>query len=232
MAKAAIKCRARSARRCSALTTGTQELKDKTLLLLAANTVQRGARGKYRLGAAAANGLFDHRRRTAIGGWDRSELLIAVSLICASLLGATRTAAIADCCTRDAAASPAAYRPIRLISTRTAVSVTLSRRYGRGRGGFGGQERSHVQRNTSRFCDRAGLVKYPASRSLLLSVVSMPPQDADYGEAGGSNLYLVLSATWASTSSSRPPSLLGTPPARRGRIGLRAIRSYDGGARV
>ena len=69
------------------------------------------------------------------------------------------------------------------------------------------------------FCDRAGLVKYPASRSLLLSVVGMPPQDADYGEAGGSNLYLVLSATWADTSSSRPPSLLGTPPTHKGRIG-------------
>ena len=68
------------------------------------------------------------------------------------------------------------------------------------------------------FCDRAGLVKYPASRSLLLSVVGVPPQDADYGEAGGSNLYLVLSATWADTSSSRPPSLLGTSPTHKGRI--------------
>jgi hypothetical protein len=34
----------------------------------------------------------------------------------------------------------AALRPIRLISTGTAVSVTLSCRYDRGRGGFGGQE--------------------------------------------------------------------------------------------
>lgn len=27
---------------------------------------------------------------------------------------------------------------------------------------------------------------------MLLSVVGMPPRDADYGEAGGSDLYLVL----------------------------------------
>ena len=39
---------------------------------------------------------------------------------------------------------------------------------------------------TCRFCDRAGLVKYPSSRSELLSVVGLPPQDANYGRAGGS----------------------------------------------
>lgn len=43
-----------------------------------------------------------------------------------------------------------------------------------------------------RFFDRAGLVNRLSSRSLLLSVVGIPPQNADYGEAGGSELYLVL----------------------------------------
>ena len=41
-------------------------------------------------------------------------------------------------------------------------------------------------RRSSSFCDRAGLVKRPSSRSLLLSVVGRPPQDADYGGSGGS----------------------------------------------
>ena len=83
-----------------------------------------------------------------------------------------------------------------------------------------------------RFCDRAGLVKYPASRSLLLSVVGMPPQDADYGEAGGSNLYLVLFCDMGRYEliPSSVPARDATHP--EGRIGLRAIRSYDGGARV
>ena len=50
------------------------------------------------------------------------------------------------------------------------------------------------------------------------------------------NLYLVLSATWADTSSSRPASLLGTPTASdrlravAGRISQRSF--YGGGARV
>ena len=47
------------------------------------------------------------------------------------------------------AARMSVVRPIRLMSTETAVDVRLSCRYSRGRGGFGGQERSHAHRNTS-----------------------------------------------------------------------------------
>ncbi len=46
---------------------------------------------------------------------------------------------------------------------------------------------------TFRFCDRAGLVNgdvSPASRSMLLSVVGTPPQDADCGGRDAPKLYL------------------------------------------
>lgn len=67
---------------------------------------------------------------------------------------------------------------------------------------------------------------------MLLSVVGMPPQDADYGEAGGSNLYLVLFCDMGRYEliPSSVPARDATHP--EGRIGLRAIWSYDGGARV
>ena len=69
-----------------------------------------------------------------------------------------------------------------------------------------------IWRLACRFCDRAGLVKSerPTSRSLLLSVVGMPPQDADCGGREAPNLYLVLMAPGVNPSSSRPSSLLRT----------------------
>ena len=49
----------------------------------------------------------------------------------------------------------AAFRPIRRISLETRGGVTLLCRPCRGRGGFGGQERSHVDRNLTRPSSRA-----------------------------------------------------------------------------
>ncbi|WP_285675101.1 integrase core domain-containing protein, partial [Paralimibaculum aggregatum] len=72
---------------------------------------------------------------------------------------------------------------------------------------------AHASRAIGNFCDRAGLVNGdygPARRSVLLSVVGTPPQDANCGGREAPNLYLGLMAQRANPSSSHPSSLPGT----------------------